>query len=220
MIVLLHGWGADSSLMNGVAALLKGRVIVPDLYGFGKSPLPESGLTLDGYVEGVRELIDVFGGKAVVVGHSFGGRIGIRLSARYPDRVSGLVLTSAAGMKPKRGASYYFRVAGYKLGKRLGLDLSGAGSADYRNAVGAMRKTFVSVVREYLESDAARIQADTLLVWGDKDSETPVYMAKRLRGLIGKSALIVLEGCGHYAYLERMRQFAGIVNAYTRGLNL
>jgi pimeloyl-ACP methyl ester carboxylesterase len=78
--------------------------------------------------------------------------------------------------------------------------------ADYANA-GEMRSTFVKIVNEDLSSSLPGITAPTLVIWGSKDEETPIWMGKKIAQDIPDAALVVLEGAGHYSYLDAPEQF-------------
>jgi pimeloyl-ACP methyl ester carboxylesterase len=98
-LVLLHGLGASKiswlPLMQGLAD--RHRVVVPDLPGHGESDKPRSDYSPRFYAHAVRCLLDaVEVDRAVVVGNSMGGRIGLELALRSPNRVGGLVLLDAA----------------------------------------------------------------------------------------------------------------------------
>ena len=189
-----------------------------DLYGFGKTPHPDHPLTIEDYAVGVEELIEeTGGGDVVLIGHSFGGRIAMRVASRR-ECVKGLVLVDSAGIIPRRGLRYYLSVGVYKLKKKLGARSLPQGSEDYRALVGPMRKTFVNVVNESSEKDAKKIVAPTLLIWGEKDRDTPLYMCRKLHRLILSSEVVVLGGAGHFAYLERAAEVARIVRAFAEGL--
>ncbi|MDQ3095204.1 MAG: alpha/beta hydrolase, partial [Actinomycetota bacterium] len=94
-VVLLHGllgsgrfWGAEfDQLANDH------RVIAPDLLGFGRSPHPDHGYTADDHADAVAATLDGLGitTAAVVVGHSLGALIALRLAARRPARVAAIV---------------------------------------------------------------------------------------------------------------------------------
>ena len=51
------------------------------------------------------------------------------------------------------------------------------------------------------------ITMPTLIIWGDMDYETPVYMARKLTKEIKGSTLIIYNGAGHFSYLERPELF-------------
>ena len=88
------------------------------------------------------------------------------------------------------------------------------GSDDYQNTSGIMRKIFVRVVNENLKPLLNDIQAPTLLVWGDKDEATPLYMAKIMEKEIKDSGLVVFEGAGHYSYLDEYHRFKKVLESF------
>jgi len=93
-IVLLHGWGTSSQSLAGVAACLApvSRVLSVDLPGFGWSQAPAAAWGTADYADHVRQLLDAIGvATAVLLGHSFGGRVAIQLASHHPHRVSRLI---------------------------------------------------------------------------------------------------------------------------------
>src|SRR5690606_23109753 len=88
------------------------------------------------------------------------------------------------------------------------------GSTDYREADGIMRRILVKVVNENLKPILGEIKAPTLLIWGDKDTATPLYMGKIMEREIPDSGLVVLEGAGHYSYLDDFNRFAIIIRTF------
>jgi len=207
-------------------------VIVPDFAGHGQTPPPDTPWGMEDYAAELCGLLDALGVKQChIVGHSFGGRAAIVLAAKYPGRVGKMALTGAAGIKPKRGLKYYYRVYKYKTGKTLaktragqwacglfGVDIAAkiksAGSADYRaldNPV--MRATFIRVVNQDLTGYLSSVRAPTLLLWGKTDDATPLWMGRKMEKLMADAALIELNG-GHFAYLEQAAQFNAIVKHF------
>jgi pimeloyl-ACP methyl ester carboxylesterase len=79
-VLLLHGLGATGDVWDGVVAALEPRSwVVPDLPGHGGSaPLPE--YTFKAVAETLADLVDPAG--TVIVGHSYGGVIGLHLAGR------------------------------------------------------------------------------------------------------------------------------------------
>ena len=59
-----------------------------------------------------------------------------------------------------------------------------------------------------------QIKQDTLLIWGDLDDATPIGDAKIMEEKIPEAALVVLEGTGHYSFLEKPQQFRGVIRSY------
>lgn len=230
-IVLLHGWGVDSTLMKPLADHLAAyaRVTLIDLPGHGKSGEPETPLDVHGFARVVYELLQRLGiKKASFIGHSNGGRTIIALAAGYPEIIEKIVLCSPSGVKPKRKLKYYIKVYTYKAGKNL-LKLpifsektrqrfmQNKGSADYKKLSPIMKATFVRIVNEDLTPLLSSIKAPVLLIWGEEDTETPMYMAKVMQQRISDCGLVTYQGLGHYAYLENLGQTLLILKSYFGG---
>ena len=77
-----------------------------------------------------------------------------------------------------------------------------------------MRGTFVRVVNEDLKKFMPLISAPTLLVWGDKDTATPMRDARIMEKLIPDAGLVVFRGAGHYSFLERAAEFSIVINNF------
>lgn len=226
-VLLLHGWGANTQVMKPIADYLSsiGREAVSlDFPGFGDSPEPPEPWGVDEYAQLVRRFMEeqeIVG--ADVLAHSYGGRVAILLSSQDPALFSKLVLVDAAGIRPKRSVGYYVRVYSYKLGKKLQkipwldrlLGLSekqkNAGSEDYRAASGVMRATLVKSVNLDLGPQLKQIKNETLLVWGEDDTATPVYMAQRMEREIPNAGLALIPNAGHFSFLDQYARFCSII---------
>ena len=88
------------------------------------------------------------------------------------------------------------------------------GSADYKALSPEMRKTFVKVVGYDQSALLSHIKNPTLLIWGDRDTETPLWMGQQMEKEIADSGLVVLEGGTHFAYLEQATRFQTIVRQF------
>ena len=88
------------------------------------------------------------------------------------------------------------------------------GSADYNALDEEMRKTFVKVISEDLHPLLPQIQASTLLIWGDQDTATPLWMGRTMEKEIPDAGLVIFEGATHYAYLEQWQRFVAIAENF------
>ena len=88
------------------------------------------------------------------------------------------------------------------------------GSRDYAALSPEMRKTFVKVVGYDQSALLSHIKNPTLLIWGDRDTETPLWMGQPMEKEIADSGLVVLEGGTHFAYLEQAARFQTIVRQF------
>jgi pimeloyl-ACP methyl ester carboxylesterase len=232
-VILLHGWGASSELMHPVAermVALGYRVYAPDLPGFGDSAPPANAWNVHDYAALVIAYLDAHDVQHChLIGHSFGGRLGIILGATQSARISKLALVDSAGVPNKSDPIALARLRTYK-GIRDGLYRVGAtttadklrawygdryGSADFRDA-GVLRETFVKVVNENLLPFAQKISVPTLLLWGENDQDTPLWQAKTLETTIPDAGLVVFPNAGHYSYLEHLSDFVRIVDHFFR----
>ncbi|MBD5202830.1 MAG: alpha/beta hydrolase [Bacteroidales bacterium] len=230
VIVLMHGWGCSSQTLLSIekVALDAGyRVINVDFPGFGLSPEPSSVWGVEEYTALMEKFIDRLGIKRpVMLGHSFGGRVGILFSSRR--EVSKLILVDAAGVKPRRSLKYHIKVKWFKFCKAVVKALmskeaaertiekmrSGRGSADYAAASPMMRMILSKVVNEDLCHVMPSIKAPVLLVWGTADTATPLADAIKMEKLIPDAGLVRFEGCGHYSFLDNPSGFARVLTSF------
>lgn len=230
-VLALHGWGASSELMLPVLERLQRlgyAAFAPDLPGFGASSVPPSTWSVFDYAKLVTQLLDMLGLPRVhLIGHSFGGRLGLILGSDYTERIERMVLVDSAGVPNKPPLHLKARLRTYKAarGFLIGIGANGAaqglgewyrgryGSADYKNA-GALREVFVRVVNEDLLPYAARVSRPTLLIWGSNDDDTPLWQGQALEKTIPDAGLVTLDGAGHYSYLERINEFMTIIDHF------
>lgn len=233
IVLLLHGWGANITLYQGIIDTLKRgrRVIAPDMPGFGKTPEPPVPWCVDDYVDFVLKFIASFQiHRLSVVVHSFGGRVFFKMNAKekLPFTVERAVLIDSAGILPKKSWRQKASLRCYKLGrafmstKVMHFLYSDAvenmrqkrGSSDYNNATPLMRATLVNVVNEDLEPLIHLVKCPTLLIWGDLDTATPIEDARRMEELIADAGLVVCEGAGHFSYAEQPAKVNGALKAF------
>lgn len=230
-IVVLHGWGANIDTIIPIVNILSEgyKVYALDLPGFGKSEEPKEVFGSYEYVKIVKEFLDEMGiEKASFVGHSFGGKLSIIFGVDYPDLVDKLVLIDSAGLIPKRGLDYYLKVYSFKALRWVYKNLffwikdedrvkkfyEKFGSDDYQDSQGIMRKILVRVVNENLRPLLKEIKAPTLLIWGEDDDATPLYMGKIMEEEIKDSGLVIIEDGGHYSYLDNYGKFTAVIKSF------
>ena len=236
-VLLLHGWGCDMKMMQPVADVLKNDHIVleVDLPGHGESGRPPEPWGVPEYAECVLRLLENLSfTPCQVVAHSFGCRIAAWIETEHPDVFEKIVFTGAAGIRPKQTeedktrSERYKQLKGYcETAKKIPLLGKAAagweeklrqkyGSRDYNALDEEMRKTFVRVINQDLTELYDRFRAPTLLIWGDADTETPLWMAKEMEKRIPDAGLVILEGGTHFAYLEQAARFNTIVRHFLK----
>ncbi|MCH5323846.1 MAG: alpha/beta hydrolase [Eubacterium sp.] len=232
-VLLLHGWGSNITLFNGIVEQLcpHFRVIAPDMPGFGDSDEPADAWRVDDYVDFTESFCDKLHIKnPIILGHSFGGRVIIKLVTREnsPVKADKLILTDSAGIMPKRSAKSKLSTKMYKAGRTI---MSTApmkalfpdavenmrnkrGSADYLAASPIMRQTLVNTVNEDLTDLLPKIKQSTLLIWGDRDDATPLSDGQTMEKLIPDSGLAVINGAGHYSFIDNPYTFSRILASF------
>jgi pimeloyl-ACP methyl ester carboxylesterase len=238
-LVVLHGWGSSARVMMPACKLLSHIrcCYVVDLPGFGESPEPKRAFSIDDYADLIAAFIEKLDGSVDLFVHSFGGRITLKLLSRagISQKIDKVLITGGAGMKPRRSSKFYFRKYLAKSLKAPFLILPGKlreralnwlrstdlwkslGSSDYQQLSGVMRETFVKSVTEHLDSSLSKIDHEVFLLWGRNDDATPLYQAERMEKGLKNAALVVIEDAGHYAFLDKPKQFAAIAEAYFKG---
>ena len=214
-LVFLHGWGVNMQMMSPHAALLSHdyRCVNLDLFGFGKSDEIEDYQDLDDYVHTLHQFLmekDVH--EPVLIAHSFGARIALIYASKYP--VKALILTGAAGLRAPLSIRRKFSLFLHHHGVKR------KGSYDYEKASPFLRRVLVDAVNRDLSEEMKSIQVPVLLVWGEKDTETPLWMAKKMNRLIPQSSLIILKDGDHFAYYQECPRFCFIVKEFLEGLEL
>ena len=91
------------------------------------------------------------------------------------------------------------------------------GSKDYQNADNVRRIMLVKAVNTDLREEMKCITAPTLLLYGKKDTVTPVSLGLQIKENIHNSELIEIEECGHFPYLERPSIFSIILMSFLVG---
>lgn len=231
-IVLMHGWGCNHTTLQSIEKIVatpNTRVINIDFPGFGDSDEPTDVWGAYEYANLTEKLLDKLGiENPILLGHSFGGRVGIIISSRR--KVRKLILTDAAGVKPRHSLKWYFKVYSYKLAKRLYPIIYGKkranerieaarakrGSSDYNNATPRMRAILSRCVNEDLRDRMPLIKAPTLLIWGDNDTATPLSDAKIMERLIPDAGLVSFPGCGHYSFLDNPFGYQAVLKEFLK----
>jgi len=229
-VVLLHGWGVSGQSLEAVAVSLADgfRVLRLDLPGFGWSQAPPEAWGTAAYAAHVAATLDALQiGRAAMVGHSFGGRIAIQLAVTEPARAARLILVASAGVRPRRGLRQRLRVGITKLLRGLAaLPAIGGviepvrarwvarvGSRDYR-AAGRMRPTLVKVVNEDLTPVLPRVEAPTLILWGDRDQEVGREAMDVMVSRIPGARFVVFAGAGHFPFQDAPMEFCRTLRGF------
>ena len=217
-ILMLHGWGGDLHSMEVLGKPLSQhrQIISISLPGFGDSPEPSESWNTADYVTILKGWLAKNGLSGLdIIAHSFGGRTAIMLASKHPELVNRLILIASAGLRTRRSLKTRMKILTAKSLSRGARILKGRlaaymekqreqlGSQDWKLASPVMRSILVKVLEEDLSTELREIEAPTALIWGEKDTATPVYMGEAMDRLIPDSHLVVIRDAGHFCYQEQ-----------------
>jgi pimeloyl-ACP methyl ester carboxylesterase len=203
-IVLLHGKNFDSSYWEGPIKDLTGagyRVIVPDQIGFNKSSKPDIAYSFDVLAEATINLLGSLEiHEAIVLGHSTGGMLAVRIATAYPTHVAKLILEDPVGLVDYRrfippqttetllanerrqtAATYRaFVKRFFPLLPATGMEpfvewrMRVALSSEYERFCKASALTYQMIYREPVRDEYKDIKAKTLMIVGTADESAPL----------------------------------------------
>jgi len=199
-IIFLHGWGSHKNLMKHAFSAQLGafRHIYIDLPGFGNSTC-NMALSTEDYATILESFISMIDAtKAIILGHSFGGKVATLLNPEL------LVLVGSAGILVPKPFSVRAKIFLFKL-----LKFSGLASLrrffiapDAKGLSEPMYETFKQVVNEDFTEKFRAFKGNALLCFGRQDTATPLWTAYKIAELIPGSHVVEFDG-DHYFFLEQ-----------------
>ncbi len=225
-ILFLHGWGDNLNTFTKLMALFKADydVVSVDLPGFGKTDTPKEPFTLTTYAKFLRFFLDKINidQPYCIVGHSNGGAIAIKALALGEIKPEKLVLLASSGRRTPYSAKNKLIRLVAKLAKVPILLLPNRMQKSIKKKAYAklgsdlfvaehLQETFKKVVSEDVTEDARLIKADTLLVYGELDTATPVAYGENFASHIKHSQLKIVNGADHFLHKTHHDEIAKIL---------
>lgn len=196
------------------------KVTAFDFPAFGKSAPIEYGWSVGDYAAWLDEFLNKCNIKnAHILAHSFGARVAFKYLSAHPEFCKKLIITGGAGLVKPRSPQYIRRVKRYRLIKKFfpAYAEKHFGSSDYRSLSPVMKESFKKIVNEDLSGCAAKIEAETLLIYGREDIETPPgEEGETFARLIKRSKLILSDG-GHFCFCEHPESFNNTIYEFLKG---
>lgn len=250
-VLLLHGLGASTFTWRNVIPTLarRHRVIAIDMKGFGRSEKPfTQAYTPFDHANLVLAFIRKRGLRNLtIIGHSFGGAIGmlvtIRLNQTSPGRVRDLVLMDAPTYRqPSTTFVRFMRtpILPYAalmlvppvISTWLSLDETQAAKLSPQEVRGyahpfysaAARHALITTARriepkhvEQLTSQYPNVRQRTLIIWCKDDHTVPLATGKKLVRAMPNARLKVLNRCGHVPQDERPEAVKKLLRSFLKG---
>jgi pimeloyl-ACP methyl ester carboxylesterase len=238
-LLYLHSAGGEALPLPHLEGLARRHGLhAPAHPGFLSSEGIESIRSVEDYVFHYLAYLDAMGWASVdVVGLSLGGWIAAELAARYPERVSRLVLVDAVGIWirekpiadlfaldtrfPERIQALLFHDPDHPMAQLMrapaqGEDLPEETIANFMNAMAATAKVGWNPLLHdpALEGLLHRVTARTLCLWGASDRVVPPEYGEKYAKLIPGAELRVVPECGHMLPFEKSAEFVAAVNGF------
>ncbi len=225
----MHGWGNDVSSFWSVAQKLKDEFAcwLIDLPGFGRSELPKKDFTNQDFADIIAGfVIELKLKKPHYVGHSLGGRTGIKLLSQKGELFDKVILEDASGIKPRQDGAKPFLYWGAKvfnvlipeyflIKQLLRYKFYKSLEADYINA-GKMKGTLTNLLDEDLLPALEKIQNEVLIIWGEKDRAVPLSDGKLMYRRIPNARIEIIDDAGHFPHLENEALFLQLVRDFLK----
>jgi pimeloyl-ACP methyl ester carboxylesterase len=231
-ILFLHGWGISAQPYREILTLLaqRHRVIAPDLPSFAQSTHPAS---LESYAQYAEILVSFLNAiassdpqgialpKVHLIGHSFGGGIGITIASFAPEKIQSLVLVGSTGIPSgsipevlmRRAIEMPLQISIPKLHLQF-IEIPQVFLPNLvLNTGNLIQALFLSLEKD-LTPLLSQIQAPCLLLWSRKDLTIPLSAAEELYRRIKHSKLTIVEEGYHEWNLLHPEKFTAIVSEF------
>lgn len=220
------------------------QVVYLDLRGHGRSTWGDvEAWSFEKCADDIRSFCDALGiDRPVVLGHSMGGPIALLYAARHPGHAAGIVVQSGfARWDAERLAAAFTAVAGEEVGELARRDYAGEELSEedgervyaaFGTHVPDERKRAASpqnlalnhwgmnvVRRTDILDQLGTISSPTLVCVGERDPVTPVGAAEEIVAALpaGLGRLEVIEGAGHFTWLDAPEAFWPVITDFVRG---
>lgn len=210
-IVFLHGWGGDKNSFNKSIQIIKNK------YNHLTITFPtiqDTNLVWD--MHDYRDLIlkilrENNIKEIIIICHSFGFRVASLMNGLV--NIKKIIVTGGAGMKKK---NIYKRIEcenNLILLKNMKNQYlyDKISSEDYKNLSSTNKQTFKNIVN-FNTKNLIKFNCPMLLFWGKKDTETPLWIAKKLHKK--NRSILIVTNSDHFAYLKESQAFNHEINKF------
>lgn len=224
-LIILHGWDQNIDVVKSYTDLINElesqgflethEIILPHLPGFGESEMPDpEGWNTHDYAKWLKQFIDTVIGTDLnpkyitFFTHSFGGRILVRFLGNHPNYTNQAIVTASAGIKWPPSlrqkislfCSKRFSRAKNILPQTIQKIIMNRilGARDWGMVKSELKPTLRKVLKEKdFREKLPKIRTKILLIWGAKDSITPLKSGKVFENKLPNAKLIVFENGKH-----------------------
>ena len=244
-LLILHGYlGSTVSFLDLIDRLSPDlRVVMPDLPAFGASGMPDSGCTMEYYLDFLAGFTEAVGlDRYYLMGTSMGANMAAHYAAKYPRAVRGLIFSSPFGLHDQAGRMSQIKRWDAFLplfcslitrrgiqrrlrrsilnDERITPELVDAYWRPFTTAEG--RRATVEFTREILgrcsmDEVLPQIEQSVLILIGSEDKLLDADDYEKFHRLLAREQLEIIEGSGHFVYLDSPEVVTKKIVTFTRG---
>lgn len=223
-LYIIHGWTYDVAPWQDVITSLKQQNITAQLLHVpGLTAASGKSWTIAQYADWADQNLP---DGTIALGHSNGGRILMNLLVKHPNKLKGLILLDSAGIP----AQPTLRRRILRIVAKLFAPLKPIkplrkffhrfiGANDYSQASDHMKQTLQNMIDSDKQLNPSLITTPTQIIWGAKDTSTPLSEGKALHRKIKNSKLIIEPEWGHSPYLKAPKALAKVIAKSYRELS-
>ncbi|MEZ4884052.1 MAG: alpha/beta fold hydrolase [Chitinophagales bacterium] len=241
-IVFSHGLLFDKTMFHKQVDFLKDRYrcICYDHRGQGQSQITKQGYDMDNLAQDGLGLMDALNIESChFIGLSMGGFVGMRIAARYPNRINSLTLLDTSANSETHTSKYNLLTWAVRLfgvssvvgkvmkilfGEKFLNDPTRADEKQkWHSFMSAHKKSIVKAVqgvinRQAIFDELPNIKAPTLVIVGDQDVATEPIHSQEIHKQIIHSQLVIIGGAGHSSTIEEPEQVNQAIEGFLKTL--
>lgn len=213
-ILCIPGWNEGCSVFDKIKEDLKDffDFIYIELPGFNNNKTPPYAFYPIDYAKYIFEKTN--NEFDLILAHSYGGKVAVEYYLNICKLP--LILLAPSIIKPKKTIIVRLKIFTYKIRKKLGLLKNKEyGSKDFINSSGIMRKVFMNAINTYYDNDLHQLSSKTLLIYGDKDKQTPFKEGKKIYKINKNIKLVKIDG-DHFALINKEFQISKLIYKFVR----
>ena len=234
-VIFLHGytdsWHSFERVLSFVPESI--HALAPSQRGHGDSDRPESTYLIGELSEDLNQFMDAVGvPSAFIVGHSMGSMVAERFAIDHPQRTTGLVLAGTNPSLVGNPAVEEFGQAVEQLEDPIDRSFAQAFqestlahpippdflativSESLKVPARIWKTAFAGFLKTDFSRELSKIEAPTLIIFGDRDSFMTSADHEAVRSRIRGSRMTTYEGAGHAMHWEDPSRFAADVMAF------
>ena len=213
-ILCIPGWNEGCSVFNKIKENLSDyfEFIYVELPGFNNNEDPPFAYFPIDYARYIEKKTN--NKFDFIVAHSYGGKVAVEYCLNI--RKVPLILLAPSIIKPRKSVIIKLKIFLYKTRKKLGLLKNKEyGSRDYTNAKGIMKNVFMNAINTYYDYDLHNLNGKTLLIYGNKDKQTPFKEGKRIKKINNDIELVKIKG-DHFVLINANFQISKLIYKFVR----